>query len=231
MNKTDIDKGQNVTETAGNRISAHQIRSDATRSRILAAARAQFVTNGLEGTRMEAIAAAAGLNKSLVYRHYGTREQLYREVLSAAYADVRDAEANLILPSDPLQALDQIVAFTFRYYIANPDFLVLVGIENLNGGEHLRAVDRSNLHVSSLMEILGRVIHDGTASGLFREDLDPIELYIAVASQAWFTVATRHTFGITFEVDVIAKDALDRRERLIQDNLRRIVLKRWPPTK
>ena len=123
----------------------HRLRSEATRARILDAAHIQFVANGLEGTRMEAIAAEAGVNKSLVYRHFGNREQLYRDVLRRAYQKMRDAEAALQLPDDPLLALDRLVSFTLQYYLENPDFLILVGIENLKQGEHLRQIDREGL--------------------------------------------------------------------------------------
>lgn len=204
---------------------SHKERSEATRQRILAAAHQQFVANGLEGTRMETIATEAGVNKSLVYRHFGSREQLYREVLSRAYRDVREAEARLVLPADPLAALDTLVGFTLGYYLANPDFLVLVGIENLKKGEHLRQIGRDGLHVSSLVGILNRIISAGARDGLFRHDLDAMELYMIMASQCWFTVATVHTFGITFDIDMLASARLARRESIIKDSVRRYVLR------
>lgn len=160
---------------------------------------------------MEAIAAEAGVNKSLVYRHFGSREQLYREVLRRAYEKVRQAEVDLSLPEDPVEALERLVSFTFGYYIDNPDFLVLVGIENLNGGVHLAQISRDSLHVSSLLAIIRRIIDAGRAQGVFRDDLDPTEFYMVVSSQCWFTVATAHTFGITFGVDVLDPARLDRR--------------------
>lgn len=208
----------------------HQLRSEATRARILEAAHAHFVAVGLDGARMETIAVEAGVNKSLVYRHFGGREQLYREVLRRAYEKVRQAEVDLSLPGDPVAALDRLVGFTFQYYIDNPDFLILVGIENLNGGVHLRQLSSESLHVSSLLGILRRILDAGVASGLFREGLDPIEFYMVVSSQCWFTVATTHTFGITFGVDVLSPESIDRRRALICDNVRRFALRdpaRW----
>lgn len=203
----------------------HRLRSEATRARILDAAHIQFVANGLEGTRMEAIAAEAGVNKSLVYRHFGNREQLYRDVLRRAYQKMRDAEAALQLPDDPLLALDRLVSFTLQYYLENPDFLILVGIENLKQGEHLRQIDREGLHVSSLLDIVRRIICTGEEQGLFRSGLDPVEFYMVVSSQCWFTVATKHTFGITFDMDVQDPANIARRRALICDNVRRYALR------
>lgn len=203
----------------------HRLRSEATRARILDAAHIQFVANGLEGTRMEAIAAEAGVNKSLVYRHFGNREQLYRDVLRRAYQKMRDAEAALQLPDDPLLALDRLVSFTLQYYLENPDFLILVGIENLKQGEHLRQIDREGLHVSSLLDIVRRIIRTGEEQGLFRSGLDPVEFYMVVSSQCWFTVATKHTFSITFDMDVQDPANIARRRALICDNVRRYALR------
>lgn len=207
-------------------LNQNQIRSEATRERILTAAYKQFVVNGLEGTRMESIATEAGVNKSLVYRHFGNREALYREVLCRAYEHVRSAEARLSLPADPLEALDTIVSFTLRYYIDHPEFLVLVGIENLNRGEHLREASRDRLRTSGLVSMLGTVIDRGTRANLFREGLDPAELYTVLCGQCWFTVATQHTFGFTFDIEVMSAENLERRERLIRDTVRRWVLRR-----
>ena len=205
-------------------LNSHQRRSEATRARILEAAHRHFVSVGLDGARMETIASEAGVNKALVYRHFGDREQLYREVLRRAYAKVRAAEAELSLPEDPLDALDRLVAFTLRYYMDNPDFLMLVGIENLNGGAHLRSITPEGLGVPSLLGILRGIVARGVERGLFRADIDPIELYMVVASQCWFTVATAHTFGITFGVDVLDPERISRRRALICSIVRSYVL-------
>lgn len=220
-----IDPASGASADEGQPQNSHRLRSEATRARILEAAHVQFVANGLEGTRMEAIAAEAGVNKSLVYRHFGNREQLYREVLRNTYQKMRDAEAALELPEDPLQALDRLVSFTLQYYLENPDFLILVGIENLNQGQHLRQIARDSLHVSSLLDILRRITRAGVAQGLFRSGLDPVEFYMVISSQCWFTVATKHTFGITFDLDVMQPAYIARRRALICDNVRRYALR------
>ncbi|WP_111481381.1 TetR/AcrR family transcriptional regulator [Celeribacter halophilus] len=219
----------NVMESPVNSIERapkpHEVRSEATRQRILQAAHNQFVQNGLEGTRMEAIAKEAGLNKSLVYRHFSDRENLYRRVLQRAYQHMRTAEAELSLPSDPLEALDKLISFTLNYYIENPDFLVLVGIENLKRGEHLKLIGSEQLLVPALVSTYKKIAETGVSEKLFRENLNPVELYTVVASQCWFTVATQYTFGITFDIDLHDKDFIKRREMLIRDNVRRWVLR------
>lgn len=54
---------------------------DSTPTKLLKAAVREFARAGLHGARMEAIAERAGLNKALLYRHFGDRENLFREAL------------------------------------------------------------------------------------------------------------------------------------------------------
>jgi AcrR family transcriptional regulator len=52
-------------------------RSDATRAAILAAARERFAADGYERATIRAIAAAAGIDPSMVIRYYGSKEGLF----------------------------------------------------------------------------------------------------------------------------------------------------------
>src|SRR5271169_2862144 len=54
---------------------------EASRDAILQAALAEFAQEGLAGARMDAIAAAAGVNKALLYYYFRDKESLYGAVL------------------------------------------------------------------------------------------------------------------------------------------------------
>src|SRR5215469_2927273 len=54
---------------------------DVSRSTILNSALAEFAAQGLAGARMDAIAAAAGVNKALLYYYFRSKEELYDAVL------------------------------------------------------------------------------------------------------------------------------------------------------
>lgn len=64
-------------------------RSDATRERILAAARALFSEQGFDRTTIRAVAAAAAINPSMVIRYYGSKEGLFA---AATDLDLRVAD-------------------------------------------------------------------------------------------------------------------------------------------
>ncbi len=58
-----------------------------TRRRLLAAALQEFSAKGIAGARVDAIAAAAGVNKRMLYYYFGSKEGLYRAVLAQRLAE------------------------------------------------------------------------------------------------------------------------------------------------
>jgi AcrR family transcriptional regulator len=51
---------------------------------ILQGAATAFATKGFASTAMEEVAAASGITKEIVYRHFASKEELYRAVLEGA---------------------------------------------------------------------------------------------------------------------------------------------------
>jgi TetR/AcrR family transcriptional regulator len=72
-------------------------RSAETRSRILDAALSEFAAYGLAGARTEQIAAAAGVNKALLYYYFESKEKLYAAALEMVSARVRDRSMAVFL--------------------------------------------------------------------------------------------------------------------------------------
>ena len=58
-----------------------QDRAQNTRKKILAAAEWEFSEKGLYGARVDDIARAAGVNKSMLYAYFGSKESLYKTCL------------------------------------------------------------------------------------------------------------------------------------------------------
>ena len=61
----------------------------ATKARVLAAATALFAERGFHGTTVRDIAERAGTNVASGHYHFGSKRDLYVEVLRACFADVR----------------------------------------------------------------------------------------------------------------------------------------------
>ena len=60
---------------------------EGTRRRILAAALKEFSAKGIDGARVDAIAARAGTNKRMLYYYFGSKDDLFRAVLAQRLAE------------------------------------------------------------------------------------------------------------------------------------------------
>ena len=67
-----------------------------TAQRILEAARQEFATRGFEGTTIRGIAAAAGVDASLVMQHYGSKAVLFTAAVQLPSDDAESAAEHLL---------------------------------------------------------------------------------------------------------------------------------------
>lgn len=173
--------------------------ADRTREQILRAAMAEFAGHGFGGARMEAIAERSGVDKKLIYYYFARKDELFLAVLEQTYADIRTAERELHLEaSQPLEAIRVLVAFTWHYYLAHPEFLALLNSENMHRAGHLKRSRRIRQMNSPLIEVFADVLVRGEKSGALRPGIDPMQLYISIAGLAYFYLSNSHTLAAVF---------------------------------
>src|SRR5260370_7589730 len=115
------------------------------RLRILEAAKQEFAAHGLAGARVDRIAKAAGANKRMLYYHVGKKDVLYLAILEGAYEHIRAAERCLNLEAlAPGEAIAKLIAFTWQYYLDNPEFIALLNTENLHRAPSLKRSPNAN---------------------------------------------------------------------------------------
>src|SRR3982751_1644928 len=183
---------------------------DADRSQlaILASARDEFAQRGLAGARMDSIATRAGLNKRLIYYYFGSKDDLFLAVLERTYADIREAEQRLHLDEiEPVEAIRQLVSFTWHYYLEHPEFISLLNSENQHNAAHLKKSSRIQEMNSPLVQMLDTVLERGRRQDLFRAGIDPIQLYISIASICYFYLSNNQTLSTIFGRDLRAPKA------------------------
>jgi AcrR family transcriptional regulator len=184
----------------------------ATRARILAAAKAEFARVGPDGARVDRIAALAGANKRMLYYYFGSKDELFRAVLEAAYEHIRESEKALHLDEvEPREAIRRLVAFTWEYYLAHPEFLSLLNSENLHRAEHLKRSTKVRRMHSPFVAMIAGIVERGRGVGVFREGVDAVQLYITIAALAYFYLANNPTLSAIFGRDLKAKKAREAR--------------------
>lgn len=192
--------------------------AEKTRTRILDAARSLFCKHGVDGATVEAIARAAHVNKRMVYYYFGNKNDLYLAVLEQTYASRRQHDSVLEMNvGDPEQCVRRLVRASFRYCRDNPDYIKVLLAENLNGARHLkRSKQIMNLH-SPLLENLGALLERGQKIGVFRTYVDPLQVYLTIASLCFFYHSNTATLSTIFGRDFASADTSIEREVHIED--------------
>ena len=186
--------------------------SDRTQQIILRAAMDEFAAHGFDGARIDGIAERAGVNKKLLYYYFEGKDQLFLAVLEQTYADIRNAERTLHLESTPARdAIRSLVAFTWKHYLAHPEFLALLNSENMHRAQHLKRSSRIRQMNSPLIDVLASVLERGAGDGSVRRGLDAMQLYISIAGLAYFYLSNHHTLGAIFGRDLMLPPARDAR--------------------
>ena len=198
--------------------------AEATKKRILDAAKKEFAKNGLGGARVDEIAERAKANKRMIYHYFGNKEALFQTVLEAAYLDIRTAEQKLELEHlPPRDALEKLVRFTWQYYLKNPEFITLVNSENLHKALHLKKSSVIAPLSEQFIGMVGGLIDRGVEDGAFRPGIDPVQLNITVAAIGYYYLTNRFTGSIVFQRDLMSEDALEERIAFNIDTILRLV--------
>jgi AcrR family transcriptional regulator len=199
--------------------------AERTKAEILRAARDEFCELGFNGARVDSIAARAKANKRLLYHYFGNKEALYSAVLLDAYQEIRHGERELSLSQfDPAEAVDRMVRFTFRHFLANPWFPRLLAVENLQNARFLRELKDIPAINSPLVAELREILKRGAETGVFRGDVDPMQLYISIAGLGYFYVSNMKTLSVIFGRDLNHFAMIQEREaqavQMVLDYLR-----------
>ena len=189
---------------------------------ILEVATAEFAAKGLSGARIDEIAAITQTSKRMIYYYFESKEGLYIAVLEEAYRRIRQIEQQLHLEDlAPEEALRKLVGFTVDYQWNNPDFVRLVMNENIHRGEFLaqsKTIQGLNMPVVHAVQ---QVYERGVEQGVFRANLDPLDLHMTMSALSFFNVSNHHTFSLIFKhsLDNVA-NYKTRRENIIETIVR-----------
>ncbi|MFP5069894.1 TetR/AcrR family transcriptional regulator [Pseudonocardia nantongensis] len=175
-----------------------------TRADILDEATAEFAERGFAGARVDEIAARTRTTKRMLYYYFGSKQGLYLAVLERAYVGIRALEQDLkVADLSPARAVRAVAELTFDHHEAHPDFIRLVAIENVHHAEHLRTSPVLSGLAGPAVDVLGGILDRGRDAGLFREDVDALDVHMLISSFCVFRVANRYTFSAIFDRDLL----------------------------
>ena len=152
--------------------------AEAAQAAILEAAEAAFAEHGFAGARVDAIAAASGYNKSLIFHYFGDKLGLYTAVIQTARRQAADMQARIfdsLADDTPITAgtfrvfIEQAVTESFDYYLTQPRLLRILAWEEAERWTTFKKIS-SQLDQSHLRRFAA-ILERAQRAGILRKDI------------------------------------------------------------
>jgi TetR/AcrR family transcriptional regulator len=192
--------------------------SAATREAILEAAERIFGDEGLEGARTDAIAAAAGVNKALLYYYFRSKEGLYRAVLEGYAADF-NRQALDVLSSEGSAS-----SVLLRYINLHFDFIAAHRHHGPLFQRMVMADEKTWVRLAReqglpRLKAILKVIRRGIRSGEFRR-MDSTHAVISLISLIVFFFSSATVLRAVSGIDPYTKVNVERRKKEVLEFVR-----------
>ena len=155
----------------------------ATRASILEAAERLFVDKGFAAASMSDIARTAGVTKSLIHHHFGSKESLWEECKKQRLSHYAHEQREIFgVGEDETSLLQRSVETYFRFLQKNPEFVRLGAWMNLEAPE---------LSTSSYPDLIARgveILEEEQRNGRLRDDVEArhmIAMFLSMCAH-WF---------------------------------------------
>ncbi|MEW6697655.1 MAG: TetR/AcrR family transcriptional regulator [Bacillota bacterium] len=196
--------------------SVESTRAEESKNRILLAAADIFSRKGLDGARVDEIAAAARINKRMIYHYFESKENLYIEVLRYNYRKIYHLSKGVFIPcADPLQNVARALRQHFYFLVQDEEFVRLVSWEALHRGLY------GSKALSQLLDLLqselGQILQDGIDRGIFRSDLDIPQTLLSIHALCLVYFTRREMVQPMWPGDMMSEDMLEARCQHILD--------------
>jgi len=157
--------------------------AQAAREAILDAAETVFAEHGFDGARVDAIAALAVYNKSLIFQYFDDKLGLYAEVLKHADREMTELQAQVLTPlladesvaSDAQRfrrLLETMVRTVFDYFVEQPRLMRILLWEQAEGWQAYAKI-ASQLDTEDV-DKFGALFRTARKAGLLRSDFHPV---------------------------------------------------------
>ncbi len=178
--------------------------TERTRRKLLETATELFAARGLDGTTVESIARAAGVNKERLYSYYGDKRALWDLVLAT---QLERLAASVELAGQDLGDIGAFAGATFDYHHAHPELSRLLQWEGLQGGVPADEQARTR-HYREKVERLAGAQRDGAVD----DSLDAAHLVFAlIALASWWQTVPQLATMLTGHRPEDATEQADRR--------------------
>jgi AcrR family transcriptional regulator len=141
------------------------------RASIVEAAGRLFGERGYDGTRLDDVAAATGVTKPILYRHFDSKRSLYIALLERHRDDLATF-AGVIPAEGPLEDRMRAVLEVWLDYVESHAYAWRMLFRDTGGGPEIQAV-RLEVHARA-RAVLAEIIRSTSHARIPRRELDPL---------------------------------------------------------
>ena len=200
-------------------------KSEITKQKILSAAESEFSEKGFFGARIDEIAAVAGINKRMIYEHFGSKEGLYRQALLSVYRKFAECEREFFVENlEPSLAIKNIIYASFRFFEKTPSFIRMLMWENLNNAESLSENEVRILKQPTIDYIVEQ-IRRGKEQGIFKDNIDEYHIIVSFLHLTFSYFSNIHTLSIILNKDMKASSEIVARAEFVSNFILECLLK------
>ena len=140
----------------------------------------------------------------MLYHYFGGKDGLYISVLEEVIGQLRTHELQLDFSHvDPVDGIVQMFDFIDGHFATHPELRNLLAFENLGRAAHLKRSARIPQMSSPVLALIGALLQRGEALGVVRPGIDPLHLYVAIASLAYYAKSHAYTLSRIFQQDML----------------------------
>jgi AcrR family transcriptional regulator len=189
-----------------------RLSADERRDQIVRSARAVFVRQGLGGSRTRDIAAEAGINEALLYRHFSSKEELFE---AAVVEPLQEAVAHLLrdsmAPPENVEASRDEMVVRTRLFLLDlvkvmQEVAPLLGVMIFNGESS--AGDHYKRSVAPIIKQVGDVVRANLGWWDHR-DFDAAQIVRALFGAIWFESTSARLQNRRLNPDKFASELAD----------------------
>ena len=148
-------------------------------SKILAAARKEFVLQGYKGATVQSIADRAELPKANILYYFKNKENIYHAVLEQTLDRWDEAIGDIDISEGPKAAIERFISSKVKLSFQDPEMSKVYAMEIIQGAQHLKEFARTYLRqwVREKSKIFQHWIDNGEM-----RDVDPVHLIFLIWS-------------------------------------------------
>ena len=167
-----------------------------TRAEILAAASALFAEHGYDGTSLRAIARASGVSQPLIHHHFGSKDELWSQVLASIVESFASAQApQFELGEGSEEFLERGLDALLRWYQEDPDRI------RLGLWAQVRSDTTTWKEQAEQFARFAEFLGDASSKGVVRSDVPPFHLAMAISGMAYYWFAFKARYAAAGGVD------------------------------